>query len=235
MSRKCLVLLVLPLIACGVDDPTHKEPRILAHVELGDEGFVDFLENVDGSIGIVQLSPETTPMYTADLMRQHDASPLEVFLAIAPDEEVPPELEDDAFRSGHGGPRDLRDALSNSSGGCVSDVGWNSYWEVASDLYLNHPDNSKWTSTTVTHVTHTVPADSNRLYALCHLSSELDEDQSFSIVTDVGNYWFYWPTYAVADSYYLTYSTYGGSQQYARVLADPYASTYWLALAWTSA
>jgi hypothetical protein len=85
-----LSLAFLPL-ACGDElDDTVEDANLLADIDSG-KFNIQFVR-VEGGIIMSEVGPTDVPSPLTYLVKEHQASPLEIFMAVAPNEEAPEEL-----------------------------------------------------------------------------------------------------------------------------------------------
>jgi len=75
-----------------IDDPAAPGVRVLATVELPDDVQVEFGVMPTGGITTMEYAPVKAPSPMNYYARRYQATPLELFTALAPDREAPPEL-----------------------------------------------------------------------------------------------------------------------------------------------
>jgi hypothetical protein len=109
----------------GDAPPTHS---VIATIEHGDRTYEFVRSTTGGIVGVAEIAPAGSPSMLSGAL--HDATPAEVYLAVAgPDATVPPELAAHHLSvlagdaRGGAGPRLLNIATPNRSGGRANDVG----------------------------------------------------------------------------------------------------------------
>jgi hypothetical protein len=94
-SRTCtlLILACATVIGCDSDDAHDVNDEFLLARTVSPEGVeIEFRRGQDGGIVVSEYGPETAPSPVVYLAATENATPLEVFLAVAPDQEPPREL-----------------------------------------------------------------------------------------------------------------------------------------------